>query len=172
MVKPAAGSTPLAYSSPEAVQTTGTVAAGGRCIRTSRPSLCSAIDPIEGLVDHGLVPGAVPCLDIGLDLLEEVGVRPLLGGKAPGTERAHLAIEPLNIDRMRLTIFNHDLSPDNDCRDVSAHRALHKRVGDVEFRVNPWVARHPVEIDENCIAFHARNQRADLVCEAGGFGTV
>jgi hypothetical protein len=57
-----------------------------------RASLDSAIDPIEGLVDHGLVPGAVPCLDIGLDLLEEVRVRPLLRGEALGTERAHLSL--------------------------------------------------------------------------------
>jgi len=35
-------------------------------------SLRSAIHPIKRLVNHGLVPGAVPCLDIGLDLLEEV----------------------------------------------------------------------------------------------------
>jgi hypothetical protein len=69
-------------------------------------------------VDHGLVPGAVPCLNIGLDLLEEVGVRPLLGGKALGTERAHLPIEPINIDCTRLMIFNHDLPADDDCRDV------------------------------------------------------
>jgi hypothetical protein len=42
----------------------------------------------------------------------------------------------------------------------------------VEFRVNPGVARYPAEIDENCIALHAGNQRADLVCEAGRLSTV
>ena len=39
--------------------------------------LCSAIDPIERLVEHVLVPGAVPSLDIGFDLPEQVGARPL-----------------------------------------------------------------------------------------------
>jgi hypothetical protein len=39
------------------------------------------------------VPGTVPRLDIGLDLPEEVGARPLLGGKALGTESADLAVE-------------------------------------------------------------------------------
>src|SRR3984893_2249058 len=56
------------------------------------PSLRSAIHPIKRMVDHGLVPGAVPCLDIGLDLLEEVRVRPLLRGEALGTERSHLSV--------------------------------------------------------------------------------
>src|SRR5580692_2358320 len=59
-----------------------------RPIASSGPSLGSAIDPIEGLVDHGLVPGAVPCPDIGLDLLEEVRVRPLLRGEALGSAPA------------------------------------------------------------------------------------
>ena len=41
------------------------------------PGLCSAIDPIKRLVEHGFMPGAVPRLDIGLDPGEEVGTRPL-----------------------------------------------------------------------------------------------
>src|SRR6516165_4836315 len=57
------------------------------------PGLCSAIDPIERLVEHGFMPGAVPRLDIGLDLPKEFGTRPLLGGQALGTERAHLAVK-------------------------------------------------------------------------------
>ena len=49
-------------------------------------SLRAAIHPIKRLLNHGLVPVAVPCLDIGLDLLEEVSVGPLLRGKVLGTE--------------------------------------------------------------------------------------
>src|SRR5260370_13508537 len=63
--------------------------AGGGNEINSRSSLCSAIDAIERLVEHGLVPGAVPRLDIGLNLPEKVGMRPLLRGEALGTERAH-----------------------------------------------------------------------------------
>src|ERR1700761_4751073 len=73
--------------------------------------LCSAFDAIERLVEHGLVPGAVPHLDIGLDLPDKVGLRLLLGGEALGTERAHLAVETLYVNRARLMIFNHDLPP-------------------------------------------------------------
>ena len=38
--------------------------------------------PIERLVEHVLVLGAVPCLDVGFDLPEQVGARLLLGGEA------------------------------------------------------------------------------------------
>src|SRR5271155_3990896 len=140
--------------------------------KVSYRPLCSTIDRIERLVEHGLMPRTVPCLYIGLDLPEKVGVRPLLGGKALGTERAHLAVETVNVDRARLMILNHDLPADDDSGDVRAHGTFHKGVGDVEFRVDPGIARHPVEIDEDCIALHAGNQRADLVREAGLFGTV
>src|SRR4051794_30819044 len=116
----------------------------GRWIRTPGPPLCSAIDPIERLVEHGLVPGTVPRLDIGLDLPEKVGVRPLLGGEALRTERAHLAIETLYVDRARLMILNHNLPADDDCGDVRTHGAFHKGLGDVKFRVDPGIARHPV----------------------------
>ena len=50
--------------------------------------------------------------------------------------------------------------------------ALHKGVGDVEFRVDPGVPCHPVEIDEDRIALHAGYQRADLVREAGRHAAV
>src|SRR5262249_30465353 len=39
--------------------------AGANGIRTRGPGLCSAIDPIERLVEHGFMPGAFPRLDIG-----------------------------------------------------------------------------------------------------------
>src|ERR1700757_1618684 len=107
----------------------------GGATPTATKLLCSAVDPIERLVKHVLVPGAVPCLDIGVDLPQQVSARPLLGGEALSTECAHLAVEPLHVDRARLMILDHDLSPDDDCGDVRAHGALHKGVGDVEFRV-------------------------------------
>src|SRR5437763_81270 len=50
-----------------------------RISRSPSMFLCSAIHPIERLFEHGLVPGAVPRLDIRFDLPEEIGVRPLLG---------------------------------------------------------------------------------------------
>src|SRR5215469_2436746 len=123
--------------------------------RLSRSRLRSAINPVERLVEHGLMPSGVPRLDIGLDLPEEVGVRPMLGGKAFCTERAHLAVETLHVNRPRLMVLDHDFSPDNDSGDVRAHGAFHKGVSDVKFRVDPGIARYPVEIHENCIALHA-----------------
>ena len=60
------------------------------------------------MVEHGLVPGAVPRLDIGFDLPQEVGMRPLLVGKAFCTERAHLAVETLHVNRPRLMVLDHD----------------------------------------------------------------
>src|SRR6516164_5416211 len=93
------------------------------------PGLCSAIDPIERLVEHGFVPGTVPRLDIGLDLPKEFGTCALLGGEALGTERARLAVETFHVDGTRLVILNHDLSPDDDRGDIRAHGALHKGIG-------------------------------------------
>ena len=69
-------------------------------------------------------------------------------------------------------ILDNNVTPDDDGGHVRAHCAFHKSIGDVEFRVDPGIARHPVEIDENCIALHAGNQCADLVGEAGRLGTV
>src|SRR5215471_5578227 len=140
--------------------------------RLSRSRLRSAINPVERPVEHGLMPSGVPRLDIGLDLFEKVGVRPLLGSEALGTERAHLAVEALYVNRPRLMVLDDDFSPDDDGGDVRTHGAFHKGVSDVKFRVNPGIARYPVEIDENRIALHAGQQRADLVREAGRFGTV
>ena len=118
------------------------------------------------------MPSAVPGLDVGLYFAKKVGVRPLLGGEALGTERAHLSVETFYIDCAGLMILNHDFPPDDDSGDVRAHGAFHKGVGDVKFRVNPGIASHPVEIDEDRIAFHAGHQRADLVREAARPGTV
>src|SRR5580704_14133669 len=101
-------------------------------LHTDSPKLlCSAINPIERLVEHVFVPVAVPCLHIGFDLLEQIGARPLLGGEALRTERTHLAVEAFHVDRARLMILHHDLSPDDDCGDVRAHRALHKGVSNL-----------------------------------------
>src|SRR5438132_6422323 len=108
---------------------------------TAAKFLISAIDPIERLVEHVLVPSAVPCLDIGFDLPKQVGAHPLLGGEALRTEFAHLAVETFHIDRARLMVLDHDLSRDNDCGDDGTHGALDKGVGDVEFRVDPGIAR-------------------------------
>src|ERR1700730_10860250 len=56
-------------------------------LHTDSPKLlCSAINPIERLVEHVFVPVAVPCLHIGFDLLEQIGARPLLGGEPLRTE--------------------------------------------------------------------------------------
>src|SRR5262245_60979348 len=80
---------------------------------SSVPRLCSAIDPVERLVEHCLVPGIVPRLNIGLDFPEEIGPRSLLGGEALGAELAHLSVETLYVDRARPMILDHDLSPDD-----------------------------------------------------------
>ena len=69
------------------------------------------------------MPGTVPRLDIGLDLPEKVGVRPLLGGEALGAERAHLAVETLYVNRARPMVVDHDLSADDDGGDVRTHGA-------------------------------------------------
>lgn len=126
------------------------------------PPLCSAIDPIERLVEHGFMPGAVPGLDIGLYLAKKVGMRPLLGGEALGTERAHLSVETLYVDCAGLMILNDDLPPDESV-DVRAHSAFDKGVDDVKFRVDPGISRDPIEIDKDRIALHAGHQRTDLV---------
>src|SRR5438132_11914980 len=104
---------------------------------TAAKFLISAIDPIERLVEHVLVPSAVPCLDIGLALPKQVGACLLLGGEALRAEFAHLAVETFHVDRAALMILDHDLSPDDNRGDVRAHGALDKGVGDVEFRVDP-----------------------------------
>jgi len=73
------------------------------------------------------VPAPVPGLNIGLDLPEKIGVRSLLGGEALGAERAHLTIEPFDVDCARPMILDHDLSADHDCSYVRA-RAPNKWV--------------------------------------------
>src|SRR6266516_6608475 len=134
---------------------------------TATNLLCSAIDPIERLIEHVRVPGAVPCLDIGLELPEQIGARPLLGREALGAECAHLAVETFHVDRARLVILDHDFTPDDDCGDIRAHCAFHEGVDEVEFRVDPGIARHPVEVNENRVTLSARYQRADFVRKAG-----
>ena len=69
------------------------------------------------------MPSGVPRLDIGLDLLEKVGVRPLLGSEALGTERPHLAVEALNVNRPRLMVLDDDFSRNDDGGDIRAHGA-------------------------------------------------
>ena len=93
---------------------------------------------------------------MGLDPGEQVGASSLLGGQAFGAERAHLTIEPIDIDRQRPVIVDHDLAAhDHGCY-VCAHRAFHKGLDNIEFRIDPWIARHPVEVDEDCVTLHAR----------------
>ena len=65
-------------------------------------------------------------------LAKKVGVRPLLGGEALGTERAHLSVETLYVDCAGLMILYDDLPPDDDSVDVYARGAFHKGVDDVE----------------------------------------
>src|SRR5215472_10528139 len=127
--------------------------AGEGWIRSSGPHLSrsrlrSAINPVERLVEQGLMPSGVPRLDIGLDLLEKVGVRPLLGSEALGTERAHLAVDALYVNRPRLMVLDDDFFPNDDGGDFRAYSAFHKGVSDVKFGVNPGIARYPVEIDK------------------------
>src|SRR5271166_2763590 len=133
-----------------------------RALRAHRPKvrlgetlvgpLYPAVDAVKGPVEHVLVPGAVPRLDIGLDPGEEVSARPLFRGQALGAEPAYLAIEGVDVDRLWPVVLDHDPAANDDCRDIGAHRAFDKGLGNVEIRVDPRVARHPVEIDEDRVA--------------------
>src|SRR6516162_2579485 len=122
---------------------------------TASTAWCRAAARVKRLVVHTLVPGAVPGLDIGLDPGEEVGACPLFRGQSLGAEPAYLAIEGVDVYRLRPVVLDHDPAADDDCRDIGAHRTLDKGLGDVEIRVDPGIARHPVEIDEDRVALHA-----------------
>jgi len=50
--------------------------------------------------------------------------------------------------------------------------ALHKRVGNIKFRVDPGITGYPIEINKNCISLHAGNQRTELVRKTGCFAAV
>jgi hypothetical protein len=56
--------------------------------------------------------------------------------------------------------------------DVGAHSTFDERLGDVEFRVDPGVAHHPAEVDEDRIALHAGQEGADFVVKTGRPGAV
>jgi hypothetical protein len=111
-------------------------------------------------------------LDIGLDAGQEVGASPLLLCQALGTERAHFAIESVHVDRQRPVVLDHDPAADDYRRNVDTHRTLDKGLGNVELRVDPGIARHPVEIDKDRVALHTRAESADLAGKTGRLGAV
>jgi len=69
-------------------------------------------------------------------------------------------------------VFDHDPAANDDCRDIGAHRAFDKGLGNVEIRVDPRVACHSVEIDEDRVALHAGQQCADLARKTRRLGAV
>src|SRR6516165_9224368 len=129
---------------------------GGLVVPQPRPGgLKLAVHSIERVVDHAVMPCAVPRLDERLDPGEQVGARPLLWGEALCAERTHFAIEPVDIDGLRPVVLDQDPPANDNGSDVSAYRTFDEGLGDVEFRVDPGSARPPVEIDGDRSPLHA-----------------
>jgi hypothetical protein len=54
--------------------------------------------------------------------------------------------------------LNHNLSPDNNSGDVRAHGAFDKGFDDVEFWIDPGIAHHPAQINEDRVAFQIKQR--------------
>ena len=69
-------------------------------------------------------------------------------------------------------VLDHDPAADDNGCDIDTHCAFDKGFGDVELRVYPRIAGHPVEIDEDRVALHTGEESADLAGKTGRLGAV